>query len=813
MRLKSIRVRGLDPYITESFVDFEAVPGVLMAVTGGNGEGKSTLLNFFPAATVASNKKFLKMPKPDGRPLADLSVAKDSFLEIKYEFGQDYTVRHSINGINGKTDCSVTNGNGQALLKGKSGVTEYLAWASEHALPAEVFFGSVFSSQGTRGMLGMDPAERKAVILRVIGLERYEKLAEVARRNRLDCDKRLAVASGKLQELAGDPVAVCEQRVLTLTDEKRRADETLRLGEATVADLRAKNDAIAKERAALVTQRKGLELEEQKLRRQITELETKLSINRELMAEEPDIVAAIIQLTTLNAHLKAKQDSDRNLRVDESGISGRLAVARSEYGRGERQQAALLAEIKQGDGLIADKEKVLAAASSIAEFEESLKETEHDRDSALVNLEDIQNANVVGLAGRVSHFRGDMRFIAEGTDGGDSASYASSSLENDDKLAKDAEEQPDRLRIAKAGWQQADFRAKEIAAQIVTLRREADRLTAINAVEAKQSQLRTELAQVEAEMIQANASIVSHSEALDRSTRQIEANDSIIAQLTADIESVKPLAAKADVLAGTKARIEEMELQLVPLKASLESTVEEAQGLSALTEPAKPINLSAEEQAITEARKAANLAESQLAVAQDTLTRAQSREARRAELQQEVTTLGQDTADWKRLADDLGKDGVQALSVDAAGPELTTLANDLLRASGDTRFSLKVETTRMDSTGKREIEDCVIQITDSRKQGTKTGASGGEESYINKALAFALTMMACRHAGLSKPTIIDDEGDAALDVEYAPRYVSMLRRAAEVMDASKVIFVTHRPDSWNLADARLVISGGKVSVA
>jgi ABC-type molybdenum transport system ATPase subunit/photorepair protein PhrA len=73
-------------------------------------------------------------------------------------------------------------------------------------------------------------------------------------------------------------------------------------------------------------------------------------------------------------------------------------------------------------------------------------------------------------------------------------------------------------------------------------------------------------------------------------------------------------------------------------------------------------------------------------------------------------------------------------------------------------------------------------------------------------------MMACRHAGLNKPTIIDDEGDAALDVEYAPRYVSMLRRAAELMDASKVLFVTHRPDSWNLADSRLLIDGGKVMV-
>ncbi len=813
MRLKSIRVRGLDPYITESSVDFEAIPGPLVAVTGGNGEGKSTLLNFFPAATVANNRKFLKMPQPDGRTLASLSVAKDSFLEVKYEFGQDYTVRHSINGLTGKTDCSVTNGDGRTLLKGKSGVTEFLGWASEHALPPEVFFGSVFSSQGTRGMLGMDPAERKAVILRVIGLERYEKLAEVARKNRSDCDKRLAVVSGKLQELIGDSVAYCEQQVLRLTDEARVANETVTLGEKTLADLRKKNETIAQERTwydGVVAQKKALDLEEQKLRRQIAELETKLAVNRELLTEEAEITAAVIRTAELTAERDTQNTVDRELRVSESTMSSRLDGYRAEYGRLDRRQTELRRQILIAKNLLANKQDAMNAHDAANRLVEEHKAAQVAEKDILRTIEELNASMLTAKDSRIEGLREGLYIIAGAAS--EPVGVAGATLDKDNDRKEAAANAPSKREQLGQEANVASNTVARLYRELEQHRRLAASLPSIQAAEKQKIELETELAQVEAEMLQANTQIVSHSEALDRLTRKLETSRGAVANFIAELTSLSPTVARATVLEGAKARVEEIESQLTPLRASLESTVEELRGFVLPDAPPQALNLSGEEQELETARRTATRTESQLAIEKDALTRAQARESRRAELQAEVDTLNHDVADWTRLADDLGKNGVQALSVDAAGPELTTLANDLLRASGDTRFSLKVETTRMDSTGKREIEDCVIQITDSRKAGTKTGASGGEESYINKALAFALTMMACHHAGLHKPTIIDDEGDAALDVEYTPRYVSMLRRAAELMDASKVLFVTHRPDSWNLADSRLVISGGKVEV-
>lgn len=48
---------------------------------------------------------------------------------------------------------------------------------------------------------------------------------------------------------------------------------------------------------------------------------------------------------------------------------------------------------------------------------------------------------------------------------------------------------------------------------------------------------------------------------------------------------------------------------------------------------------------------------------------------------------------------------------------------------------------------------------------------------------------------------------SALSPENARVYVSMLRRAAELIDADRVLLVSHTPEVWDLCDARVEIGG------
>jgi DNA repair exonuclease SbcCD ATPase subunit len=76
---------------------------------------------------------------------------------------------------------------------------------------------------------------------------------------------------------------------------------------------------------------------------------------------------------------------------------------------------------------------------------------------------------------------------------------------------------------------------------------------------------------------------------------------------------------------------------------------------------------------------------------------------------------------------------------------------------------------------------------------------------IGEALSLALSMLACRRAGLDRPTLVRDESGAALDPENARVYVAMLRRAAQLVGADKVLFVSHDPAVQALADSRIEV--------
>jgi DNA repair exonuclease SbcCD ATPase subunit len=85
--------------------------------------------------------------------------------------------------------------------------------------------------------------------------------------------------------------------------------------------------------------------------------------------------------------------------------------------------------------------------------------------------------------------------------------------------------------------------------------------------------------------------------------------------------------------------------------------------------------------------------------------------------------------------------------------------------------------------------------------------SGGECVVLGEAVSLALTMMACRRSGVRGATLVRDESGAALDPQNARVYLDMLRHAAKVTHAPKVLFVSHSEDVQRMADSVLEIRG------
>jgi exonuclease SbcC len=211
---------------------------------------------------------------------------------------------------------------------------------------------------------------------------------------------------------------------------------------------------------------------------------------------------------------------------------------------------------------------------------------------------------------------------------------------------------------------------------------------------------------------------------------------------------------------------------------------------------------------------AARNAHGAVSVTENAVEAAKAASARAQELEGERKRVEADLSDWKRLAADLGRDGLQAAEIDCAGPELTELTNDLLHNCVGTRYSVRVETTKLDSKGKRELEGLPITAVDTENghEGDVRGFSGGQRVLIGEALSLALTMLVARRAGLEGLTIVRDETGAALSPENSRAYVDMLRRAAAIVGADKVLLVSHNPDVWEMADSRIEVRDGGIHI-
>jgi exonuclease SbcC len=158
-----------------------------------------------------------------------------------------------------------------------------------------------------------------------------------------------------------------------------------------------------------------------------------------------------------------------------------------------------------------------------------------------------------------------------------------------------------------------------------------------------------------------------------------------------------------------------------------------------------------------------------------------------------------------------GQAGIQALEIDAAGPEVSTIANQLLTSAFGGRFTLQLRTVQEASRGKVQKEVFDIQVLDGQSGGARQHAalSGGEQVLVDEALKLSLAIFNARRAGTPFETLFRDEADGALSEEAAARYPEMLREAVKLGGFRNVYFITHRQTCAEQADARIVVKDGR----
>jgi DNA repair protein SbcC/Rad50 len=144
--------------------------------------------------------------------------------------------------------------------------------------------------------------------------------------------------------------------------------------------------------------------------------------------------------------------------------------------------------------------------------------------------------------------------------------------------------------------------------------------------------------------------------------------------------------------------------------------------------------------------------------------------------------------DYSAIATAVSKDGIQALLIEDALPEIEAEANDLLSRLTDNQAHITIESLRDLKSGKTK-ETLDIKISDAVGVRPYELFSGGEAFRIDFALRIALSKLLARRAGTALQTLIIDEGFGSQDEDGLANIMQALYKIQD--DFAKILIVSH----------------------
>lgn len=815
VRLDRLKIHNLGPF-TDFEIDLASMPGTLIAVCGENGAGKTTALELFAGVM------FRRCPTRGT--LADLATARDSFVEGTVVNGSAYTIRQTVDAISGKGESLVLDHTGAAVLPDTK-VKFFDTWATTHLPSPEVLFASTFAAQGNGGFLDLKEGDRKAVLLRVLGIERLEGLAKLARDEAAAQKGQVATLDARLADERGRSGDVDAARAHLSAAETAAADATRTL-DAAKEELRAWEaertvlDAAQLEQTRHTARASELDTQIAEEAKGLADAQTRLSNNRNTLARGDEIRAAVARRAAIVGEIQTLEiaASTAEGRVREASVAANAAAATlSSAQHATRQAQARLDEATrrrdEAKKRTADRGMVLGAIEQAKGAAVVVERARVAVDEAAARLDELRSQRVLGAEGREQALRGgvDAMIAVEHPDGAEMRGMAQRAAAENDAAVELAASLPGRTKAAEANVATAKRALAEAEALLAKVQAVAARLPAIEAAEVELSAAEQAIADAtgplaDAQQAEAKAFVVvvnakANAAELDGTGATERA---AIAKLRAESDGLAPAAdlltrldAATDRIAELTGLVDGAEKRLAALRAE-RAKVPTAEARAALRP--RP-DVAAVERTLASATEAVTLARA-------AATRAEEGAARVAALEAERQAARDEQDDWSLLAEALGRDGIQAAEIDAAGPELTALINDLLHTCVTSRWTVTLDTQRASSDGKKTIEGFDVRVLDTEKgrDATADSLSGGERVLVGEAISLALTMLACRRSGVVGPTIIRDETGAALSATRGPMYIAMLRRAAEIVGASKVLFVSHSAELADLADGRIDVA-------
>lgn len=182
-------------------------------------------------------------------------------------------------------------------------------------------------------------------------------------------------------------------------------------------------------------------------------------------------------------------------------------------------------------------------------------------------------------------------------------------------------------------------------------------------------------------------------------------------------------------------------------------------------------------------------------------------------LRQQQQKLTEDRAELTLLIQRLrvlekacGRDGVQALLIEQALPEIEEDANELLERLSGGAMRVRFDTQRELKSGKGLRETLDIHIGDNAGERPYENFSGGEQFRVNFAIRLALSRILAKRAGARLRTLVIDEGFGSQDPAGRQRLIEAINTIQD--DFAIILVITHIDELKDAFQTRIEVEKG-----
>jgi len=823
----------------------------LACLAGDNGHGKSALLD---AMTWALWGK-ARVNRDD---LLIHSGETEMEVELEFDLGPDrFRVLRKRDSRRGQSALEFQGLSGDRFLP----LTEQTIRATQAKIinvlrmDYDTFINSAFLVQGRADeFTTRTPGERKRILGEILGLSMYDTYAEEAKNRARSAAKILDRYEGQLREIDRE------------LDQEQVYQAQLEAAEQKTAALSEQVRAAETELAALTTKRQTL-LHQQQL---LEELKTRLRQGQreldQIAVERKQVEAQLARYSDALAHreeteaghvslLQAKQESATwNVRLaargpiiqEQHALEAAVAAAKAEL---LADQRAKQTQLRTLDKRVAD------GQSTTVSFEEKQQELVRlqERQVALTEAHQtlaLSQAERSGLETQNAQLALELASTQEKLSLLQTADSADCPLclqplddHHRDQVQVDLQSQVtsqrNQQRTMSESVEEIDGQTARLSGEIRSLER---MLKALPAAQARLVKMQVRISQGEDAAILVRAlrselvQLQSRLQTGDYASAEQERLSSLVArlqdlhfdptahararkresELAAFERRMQELSIASEQVVGTEARIAKLQERQTYWQKSLadESARQGALEAAVVDLPQVSSALTSQSRRIDQLSTNQRQAQLRLGAARQRMDTCERLRGERKELVQARQEAGEYKAIFEELRASFGRQGVQAIIIETALPEIETEANRLLGRMTDGRMSLRLSSQRETKSGST-METLDIFVSDELGQRNYELFSGGEAFRIDFALRIAISKMLARRAGAQLRTLFLDEGFGTQDTQGRQRLVEAIN--AIKGDFDRILVITHIEELKDLFPVRIDVvkgpDGSSVSMA